>query len=174
MPARLPWFERKWTFNQPVDVYPDVIERLRGAPARIEDMVRGISAEVLTRREREGTWSIQENIGHLIELDELHDARITEFLAGTAVLRAADVTNRRTHSAGYNDRPVQEICAAFRRRRGEMVARLESLRPEDFARSSRHPRLDVPMRLVDMCIFTADHDDYHLARVRELLRMFAK
>jgi hypothetical protein len=28
------------------------------------------------------------------------------------------------------------------------------------------------MRLVDACVFFADHDDYHLARIRELQRLF--
>lgn len=29
-------------------------------------------------------------------------------------------------------------------------------------------RLDVPMRLVDMCHFQAEHDDHHIARIEHL------
>jgi hypothetical protein len=29
------------------------------------------------------------------------------------------------------------------------------------------------MRVVDMLFFRAEHDDYHLARVRQLIRVFA-
>lgn len=173
MSARIPWTQRKWTFVSPVDLYPDILERLRGTPARIEDLLAGMSAPILTQREREGTWSIQENIGHLIDLDDLHAGRIDDFLTEKDVLRAADMTNTRTHTAGHNARPFADIRTEFRKQRGHFLARLESLTPEDFARTSTHPRLKVAMRLVDMCHFTADHDDYHLARMRELRRLFA-
>jgi hypothetical protein len=33
-----------------------------------------------------------------------------------------------------------------------------------------HPRLAVQMRLVDMVCFHAEHDDYHLASIAEILR----
>jgi hypothetical protein len=32
-----------------------------------------------------------------------------------------------------------------------------------------HPRLKQPMRLVDHLFFVAEHDDHHLALIRELL-----
>ena len=34
MPTPWPWFERKFDFGFPVEKYPDIIERLRGTPAR--------------------------------------------------------------------------------------------------------------------------------------------
>jgi len=40
--------------------------------------------------------------------------------------------------------------------------------------TSLHPRTKILMRIVDLCVFTAEHDDYHLARVTELKRMFAQ
>jgi hypothetical protein len=52
------------------------------------------------------------------------------------------------------------------------VNKLEGLDPELFARSAVHPRLNVPMRLVDFVFFQAEHDDYHLSRINELLRFF--
>ena len=36
-----------------------------------------------------------------------------------------------------------------------------------------HPRLERPMRLIDMMFFHAEHDDYHLARISELRRRLA-
>lgn len=43
-----------------------------------------------------------------------------------------------------------------------------------FAITAIHPRLHVTMRLVDMLLFQAEHDDYHLTRISELIRLFAK
>ena len=173
MAARLNWTDRTWTFDDHVDLYPDILERLRGTPARIQEMVRETKPADLTRRERDGTWSIQENIGHLLDLDSLHDGRIDDFLADASTLRAADMKNAKTHEARHNERPIGELVAGFRRERGAFVARLERLSPADFNRNSLHPRLKVSMRLVDMCRFTADHDDYHLARIRELMKLFS-
>jgi hypothetical protein len=33
-----------------------------------------------------------------------------------------------------------------------------------------HPRLQQPLRIVDIAYFDAEHDDYHLGRIGELLR----
>lgn len=172
MAAKLRWVERRWDFRFPVEIYPDILERLRGTPARIEELVRGLSPAVLTRREREGTWSIQENIGHLTDTETLPITRIGQILAGEGVLVAADMSNQATSAANHNARTINAVTSDFRRERMRLLEKLDALSDADFARSSRHPRLDTPMRLVDLCIFTADHDDYHLARMRELARRF--
>jgi len=163
------WFERKFRFDFPAEIYPTLRVRLRGAPARLEELTRGLSREQLTRKP-EGKWSIQENAGHLVDLEPLWQARLDNFLAGAEILAPADLTNRATHEARHNDRPLEEILAGFRRARLSFVDRLEGLRPADFARLSRHPRLNQPMRLVDSLYFLAEHDDHHLARIWELAR----
>lgn len=42
-------------------------------------------------------------------------------------------------------------------------------RPADLERSARHPRLGSPMRVIDLAYFVAEHDDHHMARLRELV-----
>lgn len=168
----LPWIERKWKFDLPVELYPDILERLRGTPARAAEVVRDLNDDVLTRREKEGSWSIQENVGHLGDVEELWSGRLDDFQAGAASLRPADMTNARTHQAGHNDKPIGEVVQRFRAARGRLMECLDGLEREDFARSALHPRLNTPMRLLDLCVFAADHDDYHLARIRRLLRLF--
>ena len=171
MAAKVPWIKRTFNFDYPVGYYPDIIERLRGTPARAEEWIRRLPARILTLKDGD-TWSIQENIGHLLDLDDLHVGRLDDFAAGLAVLRAADMENMKTHTAGHNKRPVTDVLADFRRERGRLVERVERLEEADFTRSALHPRLKTPMRLVDMLFFTASHDDYHLARVAELSRFF--
>jgi len=36
--------------------------------------------------------------------------------------------------------------------------------------SSLHPRLKTPMRIVDLAYFVAEHDDHHIAAIREILK----
>lgn len=167
MPLR--WTDRRFTFDLPEGLFPIVIERLRGTPARIEDKIRGLPPEILTRRDGDA-WSIQEHVGHLLDLDELHAGRLDDFLAGAAVLRPADMGNRKTWEAAHNERPIDDLLRAFRHERELFVARLDAWDPRLVSRTALHPRLEQPMRVIDMAFFTAEHDDHHLTWMTELAR----
>jgi uncharacterized damage-inducible protein DinB len=162
-----PWFERKFTFEFPVTVYPALRVRLLGTPARLEELTAALGSDAL-RGKPDAKWSIQENAGHLLDLEPLWLARVDDFQAGRETLSAADLTNRRTHEARHNERSLEEILRPFRDARRELVARLRGLDPALFARTALHPRLQTPMRLVDHLFFVAEHDDHHLARIAEL------
>jgi len=167
---RIKWTDRRFNFDFPAGIYPEMIERVRGTPARLEDLLAHLSTEMLTFQ-ADGRWSMQENAGHLLDLESLVMQRIDEYVAGNAALHAADMTNRKTYEASHNDVPVALILKAFRSARQETVVRLESFDEEIFARTALHPRLNMPMRLVDMLFFQAEHDDYHLARISELKKL---
>src|SRR6185295_12162902 len=171
MSKYLKWTARTFQFTFPVEVYPEMIERVRGTPARLEDRVKSIAPEILTRRDGE-RWSIQENAGHLLDLESLFSQRLDEYLAGAEVLHAADMTNRKTYDADHNQVSLQTILSDFRAQRTQLASRLDDLTSETFARVAHHPRLNVPMRLVDMLFFQSEHDDFHLARISELIRLF--
>jgi uncharacterized damage-inducible protein DinB len=170
MPMR--WMDRTFEFKTPPEQLPVVVERLRGTPARVEEKIRALSPAVLTRRDGDA-WSIQEHLGHLLDLDELHLARVDDFLTGAETLRAADMQNRKTQEADHNRREAKHLVQDFRRERRRFVERLEGIEPAWLSRSALHPRLGQPMRIVDMAWFVAEHDDHHLARMTELQRMFA-
>lgn len=165
------WPDRVFRFDTPITRMPYLLERLRGTPARIEEKLRGVSARDLQRRIGQ-TWSAQENIGHLVDLEELHIGRLDDYTNGAATLRAADITNQRTWDAHHNDTPLACIVEEFRDSRARFVHRLETWDPDRLECSAMHPRLKVPMRVIDLAYFTAEHDDYHLARVHELLMIF--
>jgi hypothetical protein len=171
MSKYLKWTDRTFAFTFPVEVFPEMIERLRGTPARLEDRVKSVAPEVLTKRDGE-RWSIQENAGHLLDLESLVSGRLDEYLAGAKALHAADMSNRKTYEADHNQVSMELILTHFRRQRMQLVKRLDNLAPETFAAVAHHPRLNVPMRLVDMLFFQAEHDDFHLARISELIRLF--
>jgi uncharacterized damage-inducible protein DinB len=121
-------------------------------------------------RKQGGKWSIQEHAGHLLDLESLWMARVEDYMSNKAELTVADLSNRKTHEAGHNDRGVAEILAEFRKARLRLVSRVEQLDSELFAGTRLHPRLKQPMRLVDHLYFVAEHDDHHLARIWELIR----
>lgn len=166
------WVDRGFRFDVSVDLFPDVLERVRGTPARIEEKVRQVPPNVLTRRDGD-KWSMQEHIGHLLDLDALHTDRLDDYQAGAATLRPADITNRATTEANYNQRDITAVLRDFRAARLHFVERLEAWDPARVEVSAIHPRLQQPMRLVDMVYFVAEHDDHHLARMSELAKKFA-
>ena len=173
MRSRIKWTERKFDFTFPAGLYPEMIERIRGTVPRLEDHFKNLSTEILTTR-HDDRWSIQENAGHLIDLEALTQHRIEEYVAGSKVLHAADMSNRKTYEANYNDANATNILQTFREQRTATIKRLDELDDSLFSRTALHPRLNVPMRLVDLLFFTAEHDDYHLTRIAELSLLLTK
>ncbi len=166
------WFDRTFELGLGPDAAPELLERLRRTPVRLAEAVRGLLAEVLTRQ-HEGKWSIQENAGHLFDLESLWDQRLDDYDAGAAELHSADLENRKTHEAAHNDNPISDILADFAAARRGIVERLARMSPAQLARTSLHPRLRQPMSVVDLCFFVAEHDDHHLRTTNELRSAFA-
>ena len=148
-----------------------IVERLRGTAARLAEKALSTPDDHLNVRVG-SAWSIQEHVGHLIDLEPLWFARVDDLLAGAEELRPADMTNRKTYEANHNQRDIEDLLAEFTRARNRMIERLDALRIDQVVLSARHPRLDQPMRLIDLCWFVAEHDDHHLTimtRLRQTL-----
>jgi len=162
------WFDRKFEFSFPVELLPNLLARLRGTPARLEETLRGCSRKILTRKPEE-KWSAQEHAGHLLDLEPLWLARVGDYVAASDQLTPTDLRNRKTDEANHNARPLEQILTEFREARERLLRRVDELDASLFARAIPHPRLKTPMRLVDHLYFVAEHDDHHLARIWELL-----
>ena len=162
------WVERKFDFSFPAGLFPVILERLRGTPVRLEKMFEGIEKEILTKR-RGSSWSAQEHAGHLIDLEELHEKRINQYIANINILLPADMSNKKTYLADYNSKDINEIIGDFYDSRNAFVKKAESADDLVITRIAIHPRLNKEMRFVDMLYFTAEHDDHHLAVIRSLL-----
>jgi uncharacterized damage-inducible protein DinB len=160
------WIDRRFEYTPPAGEYPMIVERLRDTPARVEHRVRFLPAGALTQRSGDA-WSIQEHVGHLLDLEALWALRVDEFLRGAKELTAADMSNRKTREARHNDRALPALVAEFAVARQRLVDRLEGA--PDPVCTSFHPRLKRPMRLIDLCFFVAEHDDHHLAIVSRFL-----
>jgi hypothetical protein len=167
---RTKWKERTFTFDFPEGWIFNILERLRGTYPRLVAMTNNLPHERLILKPG-GKWSIKEHIGHLIDLEDLHEGRVDDFLARNETLRAADMSNVRTESASHNDADLQILLKRFSSRRDQLIKRLEELDDQTQLFSSIHPRLKKSMRPVDMAYFTAEHDDHHLASISEIIRI---
>lgn len=170
---QIKWFERKFDFSSTQNIFPSIVERLRGTPARLEENIKLLLPHILTIK-LEGTWSIAENIGHFIDLEPIWQGRLEDFINGKEELRPADLQNTKTHNANHNAKPISELLASFRTVRGKTVAMLENVDKKIVFRTALHPRLKTPMRMMDSFLFTAEHDDHHLARITEIVKFVLK
>jgi hypothetical protein len=132
------WTERRFNYEPPAGEFPMIVERLRGTPARVADRVLNRSQEELTRRSGE-SWSAQEHVGHLLDLEALWATRVWEFLSGAENLTAADMSNRKTYEARHNERAIAQIVAGFQVTRLGLVAKLDAALDADVARAAFHP-----------------------------------
>ena len=161
------WFDRKFELGLPVSAFPPILVRLRGTPDRLEAAVARLDPAALSRRHGDA-WSIQENVGHLLDLEALWERRLEDFAAGAGTLHPADLENRKTHDANHNAREIQDLLRDFRTARMRIVRRLETMSEADLARVALHPRLQQPMSVVDLGFFVAEHDDHHVTTIARL------
>jgi uncharacterized damage-inducible protein DinB len=166
--ARTPWFSRRFTFELEPWAYPNIVERVRGTPARLEERLRELDVTTLTTRV-DGRWSIQENAGHLLDLEPLWSARLDDFESGAERLRPADLSNQATDDAKHNAADLADLLGRFRRERERFVRRLDAYDETFVVRTALHPRLAQAMRVIDHVLFVAEHDDHHLATITSLL-----
>jgi len=117
------WFNRKFPIIEDNGILLSIIERLSGTPARVEEIINNVDPALLTLRP-EGKWTIKEEIGHLSDLEPLWSARLDELVNGLAELRAADLTNRQTHTANHDATEIKILQQQFREQRQLFVKKL--------------------------------------------------
>ena len=161
------WIERKFKFDFPANIYPELIKKLHSTPSRLEVLISEVPPEILTIK-HSNKWSIQENVGHLLTVESLFAGRLDDFIAGEAELRPAQVNGSRTDRADYNSWAIEKILGDFRENRMAYVERLKGFGSDFFEKKAWHPRLAQPMRVCDMLYFQAEHDDYHLKKITDL------
>lgn len=162
------WFKRTFPIIKDNGTLPSIIERLSGTPARVEEVTNKLSPALL-RYKLNGRWTIKEEIGHLGDMEPLWFGRLEDLIKGEHELRVADLTNQTTHTANHDAAELKALQQRFRIEREKLVKMLMGLDDEYLLNTSLHPRLKTPMRIVDLAYFVAEHDDHHLASIREII-----
>lgn len=168
--TKVKWFERSFDFSKDQNIFPSIIERLRGTPARLEEKFKSIPPEILDTKV-DNTWSVKENVGHLTDLEPLWQGRLEDIRNGEIEMRPTDLANRKTDEANHNAQSIGELLGDFRAIRQRTVTLIENLDEEIIFKSALHPRLKTRMRTMDLFLFVAEHDDHHLARITELVKL---
>jgi uncharacterized damage-inducible protein DinB len=162
------WFDRKFDFSFDTDHYTAVYERLKQAPDTLKLLIINIPEDKLTDKP-DGKWSIKEHTGHLSVLESIWRIRFHDILESKPVLTPADLTNKATTEAGFNSHTLSSLLDQFTAERKATLSLLDSIDVSDGSKTSLHPRLQQPMRIIDMVYFVAEHDDHHISVIRELI-----
>jgi uncharacterized damage-inducible protein DinB len=168
--GQVKWYDRKFNFDIKQNIFPSIIERLWGTPFRLQEKLKSVPSIMLTSKIN-NTWSVKENTGHLIDLEPLWQGRLQDIINGQIELRPTDLQNSKTTLANHNDTPTGELINAFKQQRQKTIFLLEDIDEPTVFKSALHPRLKTPMRTMDLFLFVAEHDDYHLARITELVKL---
>ena len=164
---QIKWFKRKFDFSFQQNIFPSIIERLDGTLVRLKTKIEQIPPKLLEIKPNE-KWSIKENIGHLSDLEPLWQERLNDILGKKQYLRSADLENQKTDFAKHNEKDIDSLLLEFQKLRKITLDKLSYLTEDDIYKTSLHPRLKKPMRVMDLFLFVAEHDDHHLARITEI------
>lgn len=167
------WFNRSFDFHNSNNIFPSIIERLSGTPARLEEKLNGLPASILSVRIETG-WTIKEHAGHLSDLEPLWQGRLEDILQGEIEMRPTDLQNAATTNAHHDAVPLEALLQRFRNLRNKTIRMLEPLDEQQLIKSALHPRLKTPMRISDLFLFVAEHDDHHLAAITMLAKNLNK
>lgn len=146
MIQRRKWFDRKFTLRLSTTDFPEVLGRVRGTPPRVMERVRLLEPGILVRRLDAG-WSIQEHVGHPLDLEPLWSGRLNDLLCDGRSLEAADIPNRETEEARHSKRRMADLVNEFRTARERLGIRLEGLDEAELASEALHPRPNEPMNV---------------------------
>lgn len=163
-----PWVERSFNFNFPSGLFPVIFSRLEGSIFRLLRILA--NADDQKSGHSDNGWSVKQHLGHLTDLEELWWRRLDDFLQNKNVLTAADMSNKKTEEAGHNQKSLETLLADFTRERQKMLETIYGYDEEMLLRTALHPRLNIPMRLIDLLYFVAEHDDHHIAIISAHLR----
>ena len=162
------WFERKFDFNFGADGYTAIYQRLQQAPGILTAILLNIPDPILSHQP-DGKWSVKEHAGHLSILEPLWRTRIHDIMEKKPVLTPTDLDNKGTSEAGFNEYSITDLLRKFGEERRATLSLLDSINVQNDSHTSLHPRLQQPMRMLDIVYFTVEHDDHHIGVIRELI-----
>ena len=165
---QVPWIQRKFNFDFPVGLFPVILYRLAGSLPRLQALLKNADEESCSHSTN--GWSVKEHIGHLYDLEDLWWKRLQDFKENKPVLTAADMNNTKTKEAGHNGKTLDQLLGLFSSERQKILDLVYDFDETLLSRTSLHPRLNQPMRMVDSLFFVAEHDDNHISLIASLLR----
>jgi uncharacterized damage-inducible protein DinB len=144
--------------------YADKIEAYLAGSAKIRSAVSGLTAAQLTAFPVPGTWSIQQNVIHLLDSDLVASDRMKRIIAQDKPLLIGYDETAFSQKLFYHEQSAEDALTMFELNRRATAAILKRLPDEAFARAGVHNERGL-VTLGDMLNTYIRHVDNHLVHV---------
>ncbi|MHB8653939.1 MAG: YfiT family bacillithiol transferase [Terriglobia bacterium] len=167
MDPRYPVGKFAWPENVSEADRKQYISQIEEAPGKLRSAIQGLSGAQLDTPYREGGWTVKQVAHHLA------DSHMNAFIRFKLALTENEPTIKpyeQQHWAELPDgktAPVEislDLLTSLHRR---WVVLLKSMKPEDFARTFRHPEMGVVKLERNLALY-AWHGRHHVAHVTSL------
>ncbi len=148
--------------------YQAVVEALERAPRVVVPLIREMPEAFRKRRAKPDKWSAHEHACHLAAVQPMFLERLALMVEQHHPTIRPYLPDREHAEDALLAVDLEEALARFQQQRAELVARLRSLRPEDWDRTAEHPEYS---RYSVFILFrhAVMHDMLHAYRIEELL-----
>jgi len=135
----------------------------------LAEALRGIDLGSLSDKTAPGKWSAHEQLAHLARYHQIFLQRIDRILAEESPEFPRYRAEDDPEWPAWSGLPTQQVLARLSSMRAKLMARLQSLREEDFERTGMHAKFGK-MSLSLWLEFFLVHEAHHLYVVFELVR----
>jgi hypothetical protein len=146
----------------------EVIAALERAPSLIVPLVREVPEAVRKRRPAPGKWSAHEHACHLAAVQPMFFERLALLLREEHPTIRAYLPEREHSPDALLAVDLEEALGRFQRERAELVARLRTLRPDDWRRTAEHEEYSHYSMFI-LFRHVVMHDMLHAYRIEECL-----
>lgn len=155
-----------------MDAFVAHIEQLRAFPAQLQAVVASLN-DMQLRFKPVNEWSIIENIGHLIDIDELYVGRVDRILAEERPAFPRFEPDPIVAAKGYQQMDGQALLQQFMVTRQATIDGLSTIEPDELGRAGIHA-VYGEMTLQRLVEQLANHDQKHLVQIHETISAYAK
>lgn len=151
--------------------FRDNVQRLVEFPQQLSRITDGLTDAQL-RFKPANEWSVIENIGHLIDIDELYVGRVDRILAEERPEFPRFEPDPLVATKGYQQMDGHALLQQFIATRQATIDGLSTIEPDELDRAGMHAVYGemTLRRLVD---HLANHDQKHLVQIQETLATYA-
>jgi uncharacterized damage-inducible protein DinB len=143
------------------------LARLAAAPDVLTKAVAGLEPAAAAARPADGKWSIVENACHMRDIELVFVERFTKMAFSERPAFFMLDNDRTAELRRYAESDVRAVAKAFKELRLDTLRLLSSLPAAAWKRTGLHPKRGE-MTIEQLAEHLANHDDKHLARIREL------
>jgi hypothetical protein len=151
--------------------FHDNIQRLVAFPQQLMQVVEALT-EAQLRFKPANEWSVIENIGHLIDIDELYVGRVDRILAEERPAFPRFEPDPIVAAKGYQQMNSHDVLQQFITTRQATIDGLSTIEPDELGRAGIHA-VYGEMTLQRLVEQLANHDQKHLVQIHETLAAYA-